>query len=373
MLLYNVLFTVLSQVTVIMELKRTRLDKHIEITQMTEENDSISSIALCSYSDMYLNNNNNINNSSQESQMITDRSSISKSSISSINLSPNSNMDDQLINIKTEIKHKLLFLITFLIAMIISIYFLRDLKSAKYKILASAAFWIFIIFYINWLYLIFNAKQLHRIEIITTKLNPDFGNIIFPIQIKQYPFIPIFSMSELFAIRGSSVHLLFCIMCISIGSIVSITIVTYYIEQYQNNKNNIEYSVLLLAINSSLATPFLGNFDLNPNSKCHKIMHYVGVVMMALSVFPYGIQQNWNCLSLILIISGLTILLLWYIIKKYHNWYCNDFSVLLKSYDERYVLKRVHRISLICIILETVGCIINSFINTLFIWNLKEV
>ena len=49
-----------------------------------------------------------------------------------------------------------------------------------------------------------------------------------------------------------------------------------------------------LAISGALATPIIGNFDLNPHSKGHIIMHYIGVTMMGLSVFPFGIQQNWS-------------------------------------------------------------------------------
>ena len=59
--------------------------------------------------------------------------------------------------------------------------------------------------------------------------------MIFPISIRQYPFMPVFSMSELFAVRGSSVHSLFMIMCISIGAIVSAAIVVHWVDQHQNH------------------------------------------------------------------------------------------------------------------------------------------
>ena len=289
--------------------------------------------------------------------------------------------NEDAIKITTEIKHKLIFLILFIPAMVISIYLLRNSPSAKYKMMASAASWIFIIFYSNWIYLILKANKLHRIEVITGKLKPDYGNIIFPISIKQYPYKPIFSMSELFAIRGSSVHLLFMIMCISIGAIVSVAIVIHWIDQHQNHQNGVDLSEeywQFLGINSALATPIIGNFDLNPHSKCHQFMHYLGVLMMALSVLPYGIQQGWSVISILLIISGVGVLCVWVGFSYYVP---TDMSGDVKKDGDRHeiiesreeVLRYVHKISLVSILLETTGCIINSFINCAFLWNLKDV
>ena len=133
-----------------------------------------------------------------------------------------------------------------------------------------------------------------------------------------------------------------------------------------------------MGINSALATPIIGNFDLNPHSKCHQIMHYLGVLMMALSVLPYGIQQEWDALSIILILSGVAVLSIWTAASYY---YPQDLRNEVRTDGDRdeiiesreAVLKRVHRISVICIMLETTGCIINSWINVMFLWNLKDV
>ena len=346
---------------------QTAIKTHLDINNTSQVegrySDAFNSIAT---------NNNHKAPTHETSITITrDTSETSITDVSTISLS--ALQTDLPITSNTDIKYKLIFLFLFIPAMLSSIYFLRHSESAKYKIIAMAMFWIFMIFYPLWLYFIFNSSKLHRIEVITAKLAPHYGNMIFPLQIKRYPFEPVFSMSELFAIRGSSVHLLFCVMCISIGSIVSLAITMHWVEQFQNGVDIVHDHEAgywqFLAINGALATPIIGNFDLNPHSKGHIIMHYIGVTMMGLSVFPYGIQQNWSIESIILIASGLAVLAIWVILS-----YCftNDLSdqVDNKNGADK-VRAKVHRVSVFCIVMETIGCIIISAVNTLFIWDLK--
>ena len=285
---------------------------------------------------------------------------------------PITDTDD--VRIRTEIRDKLLYLIIFVPVMALSIYLLRDTKSARYKVGAIAFGWVATIFYITWFYMLWTTSKLHGVKVITGKLKPDYGNMIFPTKIKQYPYKPVTSMSALFAVRGSSMHLLFCISSISSGCISSFCIVMHWIDQYQNHSLGIVYGEeywQFMAIFGALGPPIIANFDLNFDSKCHVFMHYVGVVMLGLSVFPFGIQQNWNGLSVFLIVCGWSFLIIWSVLNKY---FPKDLSMeVLGERTKEDVKKKVHRISLICILMETFGTIFVSINCGLFGWNLEDI
>eukprot|EP01083_Nonionella_stella_P102373 291181_1 len=74
---------------------------------------------------------------------------------------------------------------------------------------------------------VFRAKYLHRNKIVTTYIEPDFGSIVFPLQIKAYPTKPIMSISEMFAIRGSRLDHIFGFMCFMIAGIVTTAVYSH--------------------------------------------------------------------------------------------------------------------------------------------------
>eukprot|EP01083_Nonionella_stella_P122259 367770_1 len=196
----------------------------------------------------------------------------------------------------TDIKEKILAVSIFCVLVIVSMVLLFD--EPKYKFIAALMFTVFFMFYTGYLIHMLKAKYLHRVKIVTTYIEPDFGLIVFPLQIKPYPTKPILSMSEVFAIRGSQMSHMFGGMCFFMGGVVITAIYSYVsnlhhfgdIDTFWNN----EYLEIFLSISSVVATPLIGVFDLNPNDKIHQIFHYLGVVFMMISVFPYAIQSGFD-------------------------------------------------------------------------------
>ena len=72
-----------------------------------------------------------------------------------------------------------------------------------------------------------------------------------------------------------------------------------------------EYIEIYLAIFSCVATGLIGNFDLNQNDKISIIMHYIGVLFMIISVFPYCIISNWSISSIILVCLAYISFIMW--------------------------------------------------------------
>eukprot|EP01084_Bolivina_argentea_P001505 2780_1 len=281
------------------------------------------------------------------------------------------------LKIQTEIKLKVIFAVLFILSSIITIYLLCNEESAEYKIIGTEIGIIFFLFHSNWLYLIFSSNGMHRIEVITSKIKPDYGNIIFPVQIKEYEHMPIKSMSQLLALRGTSVHSLFNVMCLTInGVLIGAAILTHWIDlhQYGNIDTffDAQYIELFLSVCGSLTIPLMATFEANPHSKCHIALHYFGVFLMIISLFSYCIQSNWNIFSVAILCCALFSFVLWIIFAKY---YPDDISSNRNDNkdNEEYIKRKTHSISVQCIVMETIGCIMVTVNNTLYVYNLKNI
>ena len=89
---------------------------------------------------------------------------------------------------------------------------------------------------------------------------------------------------------------------------------------------------------------------------------------MLMSVWPFGIQQNWNIVSIVMIVISYSLLFGW---VGFTFYFPTDLSIELKmkrnndeanekGLEER-ILRKVHRISAYCLVMETLGIIVGVF------------
>ena len=273
------------------------------------------------------------------------------------------------IKSETEILHRLVQMVLILSAAVVTIYLLADADSAQYKIIAVMVAVLSSSYFVYWLYLLARSTQLHLIRLVTARMEPYYGNMIFPMQIKHYPSRPIKSMSEILAIRGSSAH----ISQVSVGTVVATlnaTAVTLkWLDRHQNSqlsdaKVDTNYVEQICVVATILAMPLIGLYELNVHSTCHMIMHYLGVFCLALSVWPFAIQSQWSWISIVLIVVTYSSFVVWVILAFYV--YPHD----LREDDHEQIAKRVHRISMHCLLAQTIGAIGCTVCFVCYLWNL---
>eukprot|EP01083_Nonionella_stella_P074696 202707_1 len=306
----------------------------------------------------------------KNTQLVNQKSSFHRWSVAIVARIKNQ-LDSEIISIRTDIQFKLLFTMLLSSSGITAAFLLRDDPAAKYKFIAATMFFILGLFFVSFLYFVFTSRSLHRIEVITARIKPDFGSIIFPIKIKQYPNQPIKSMSELFALRGTSIHLLFGFVCNTIGVLVFLAVLLNWFDIHQNdleNAWNSKHVANFLGICGGIATPLMGNYDLNPNDKGHIAMHYIGVMLMGVSVWSVGIAFEWNMQVIVLISCTMFVLTVWIVLSTFHY----PDIIGGGGLSKKAIKARTHHISLVCITAETLGCILCSSCNIMYVWNLRD-
>jgi len=288
--------------------------------------------------------------------------------------------DDTQMAVRTEIKYKLIFLVLTVVSSFVVVYAFKDAESAKYKVMASMCVIIFTTFSAHFLYILLKSKQLHQIRVVTTKLKPSFGSIIFATRHEQKKTHAIFSLSELLAIRGSSMHLASMWFLNSLGTIAAMAVALHWLDVHQHaqhaNGTN-ELMELFFGICSSLAGPLVSNFDLNFSSPCHVIMHYVGVVFLGAMPLTYCVQSKFNTASVALWASAWLCLAMWEgcmrLDKGKLRALAAETTCSGDAKDAMSLYKQVHRASLRCILLELAGVFCCAVSFSLYIFNLEEV
>lgn len=280
------------------------------------------------------------------------------------------------IRSQTELKHKFLMFGMIPFLCMLAIYCLHDMESAQYKIMSIAVAIFGIVFFTYWLYLIGTASQLHCIRLITTPFQP-YGNMIFPTQIKHYPSRPIKSMSEMLALRGSSIHIFHLFMGMAVSCVTATAVMLNWLDlqrhaRLSDQEMNINYLEQAFAICAVFAMPMIGYFELNVHSQWHLIMHYAGVMCMVFAVWPYAIQSSFSVCSIVVIVVTYISLALWISLAYYY--YPNDLSNEKGSeMTEEEMRKKVHRMSVHCLISQTIGAIGCTVALCLYLWNIQEV
>ena len=95
---------------------------------------------------------------------------------------------------------------------------------------------------------------------------------------------------------------------------------------------------------------FIGLFEINGYSKINKILHYSGIVMVALGLPAFGIMTNFDVYYWLISCGGLFIGLIYSMyVKKYGGKYAN----------EHYSASKVHEISVVSIMLELLFTVFN--------------
>jgi len=285
--------------------------------------------------------------------------------------------DETEVRSQTEIKHKLVLLVTIVTLCALSLFILSPSDSAQYKIMSAGAAINSAAFFVYWLYLLFQSTHLHSIRIITARMKPFYGSMVFPTQIEQFPLRPIKSMSEMLALRGSSIHIWFVTMGNLVGCITATAITLNWLDLHRNarlsdKELNINYVEQAFAICAAVSQGLIGSFDLNVYSRWHVYMHYVGVLCMVLGVWPFVIQSKWSMLSIAITSVTYIALIAWTCLWYYYPSDLSDGMGRGQGVEYQKVQRKVHVISLQCLLSETVGAIGCSLALCLYLWNIED-
>lgn len=280
-----------------------------------------------------------------------------------------------LMRSQTDITHKFLMLTMIPGLNILSIYFLSGEDSAQYKII-SVAEAIFAGAFFMYFFHLMATSQMHRIRIIPAPFEPLHPTMIFPTQIKHYPSIPVKSISEMLALRGSSIHIFFVMMATT-ASCISATAVTLNwldLQRYahvSDREMNINYLEQALAISAVFSLAVVGHYELNVHSPCHMVMHYLGVLGSGSGVWPFAIQSAFSMLSITIIVVTSASFALWACFAYYYpNDVSNKNGIEMSQGEMR---RQVHQISIHCLMAQTIGsmgCVLGW---CLYLWNIKEI
>ena len=94
-------------------------------------------------------------------------------------------------------------------------------------------------------------------------------------------------------------------------------------------------------------------------------MHYVGVVLLVIGApTPFVVQTEWSALSLVLILIAAVSVIAWL-----YSIHCHSEP---KGLDNKDAVKRVHTVSLRCLIFESIAILMCSVSATLYVYHLRD-
>jgi len=284
--------------------------------------------------------------------------------------------------------HKLVFIMFLLTTCILSTHLLCDEDSAKYKIMAAVIGNVVSAFFCYLFHSLWKSQKLHRVKVITTPIDPYFGALALPTQIEEDQTRPIFSISELVGFRGSSLYLLFLFSSITIASVTSMAVTIRWVELHSAGSGYADprYPAQVVAIAFALCAPLLRFFDLTGCDEVggYRVLDIGDLILSALGTFAFGVQSGWSGGSVFLIDATLLFVIMWVAMTRY---YSKDLSIALVRVHsehstkkgpsswtaEEALFRKVHVISLRCVVVESLArmcCVVSIF---LYIWNLRDV
>lgn len=279
------------------------------------------------------------------------------------------------IRSQSELKHKLVMFTVIPGLNLLAIYLLSEEESARYKIMSVAAA-IFTTAFTGYLvYLIGSSSHLHRMKLITTRFQP-YGHMIFPTQIKHYPSRPIKSVSEMLALRGSSIHIFFVFMGMGIACVTATAVLLNWLDlqrqtDISHEEMHINYLEQAFAISSVFAFPMVGYFELDVHSPCLMFMHYVGVLCQVLAVWPFALQSSFGWCSIIMVAVSYTPLVVWGLLGCiYPNDLYQGSNIEIAEHEMR---QKVHRISVHCLLSQTLGGYLCMVTLCAYLWSIQEI
>ena len=138
-----------------------------------------------------------------------------------------------------------------------------------------------------------------------------------------------------------------------------------------NEQMNINYLEEALAICSVFALPMVGYFELDVYSRCLMLMHYIGVLCLALMVWPFAIQSGFSMISIVIIVVSYLSFAVWVGLGYY---YPDDLSERLShGMTEKEMRMKVHWMSLYCLLAQTLGTYGCGAALSLYLWNIHEI
>lgn len=271
-----------------------------------------------------------------------------------------------------------IFVITY--AVTIPLFFVSNLTSYQQRAIVMA------VFYFQWIGYVFfelySSSKVSALRIIYRQVK-GFGNAIFPMGTFQIYDKPIESVSEFAGTRGSSLYVSMLMM--SIGT--SVLMMTCLKQRYQELNgmliDNYDYiyncdvddksdnSGLNLIQNIGIFTGvicatgfgFIGVFELNGYSKINAALHYIGVIMIAFGNVLFAIVVDYNIFYLLLPIVGI-------IIGSIYIWCTEKYAGKGKFVNDR---DKIHKISLISVVLELIFIVVAAIINVISVFNLDKL
>eukprot|EP01084_Bolivina_argentea_P157961 275220_1 len=197
----------------------------------------------------------------------------------------------------------------------ISIYFITE-DFTPYHIIAFILAIVFCHFYAILLYLLCNAKNLHRI-IIRTDYQNGMGKIMYPFTIDSFPEQCIVSVGEFLATRGSSVFNLFHI---SGTMIMTFCICAFAVKRTEMNKNTMlkvdymEHASMILFLFGGIGYGITVIWEPHHSDCFHKLLHYIGSIFILISPLALCLKESFSIISICLFTLTWLPFIVWYLI-----------------------------------------------------------
>eukprot|EP01084_Bolivina_argentea_P031403 58127_1 len=205
-------------------------------------------------------------------------------------------------------------------------------------------------FCVLYIAMFWRSPQLYRVKARYTMID-GWAQFALPNRCDAYKTYAIKSVSEFSAVRGTFLHtaLLFvglCTFCLYFG---------HFLENsnYWCDTNDIISA--LFSFGAGCGLTWLGLWELNPNDKCHVIMHYMGVVLCFGANLGLGFATQWGWLFWSTAIPAIISAILWQYFDK---------TAKLPSNDIKYV----HKVTIQCIISESIVLLMGCTAFDLYLW-----
>eukprot|EP01083_Nonionella_stella_P301290 1032764_1 len=247
---------------------------------------------------------------------------------------------------------------TFCAPIFILLIFKFNENISGYRIVSYLMMLFFIKFFSELIYFMSTATAIYSVKILTQNLD-GFGHISFPLEIEKHPSECIMSISELCAIRGSSVHKLLYSMTTTVGTLLFCAIGFKWHELDDKVLVDATHLSLIFGLITAFGIVGVGVWELNAQSSFHIFMHYGSCVGLMAAPIAVMIQLNYSIISFVILAANMGSWSTYALLTtfRYQKRYENDFE-------------KVHNVTRMCIVLETIAWFVLAFTITFFAYNL---
>ncbi len=267
-------------------------------------------------------------------------------SFRTISLRKDATLREMIDEMKEERKSKILFQIFIASAIIIECILAVFVDNLTvYDLFAFGICYDALAFDIYLIFVVSTFKHLHFMRVRRRKAE-NAKYLFLPYSFEEKTNIPMSSISMLVMLRGSNVEHVFNLLWNSKFIFIVCSIFTKLIElKPPNNTNYKTYIALLLFFIGSYGFHNVTLWELDKHSSFSNKMHYLSVITLIVgSGFCFTLSQEWSAFSVCLLILIWTFFLSWLVFMEY-----------VQRYDYKGDLQRVHRYSIIVVVLETLA------------------